>query len=450
MAWRLSTSILLCLVLILFSCSWQGSPPSPLTRIGAITAGGYHTCVLTLEGTGYGSNVPLFESTSPYYQFPRRLPSTDLSSSPLDMGREVLCWGADESGQLGDGAELNNKNIPVVVAGLRSPVSAIAAGGRHTCALTAAGSVFCWGNNDAGQLGDGTETKKNTPVEVVGLTNGARAITAGGAHTCALTTAGGVKCWGANDSGQLGDGTETNATTPVDVLGLTNGIIAVEAGGHHTCALSGSGVVKCWGDNEDGQLGDGTTVDKNTPVDVMGLTRGARVIAAGGYHTCAVTAAGGALCWGDNSQGQLGNGAEADKTAPSQVIGLSRDISAISAGSGLVGESESFVSAHTCAVNTAGGVLCWGNNDDGELGAGGAIDQNIPVEAAGLTAGIGAIAAGGLHTCALTTAGAVKCWGDNSQGQLGNGTTIDSLTPVDVVHSIQTPGSSQIIYARRF
>ena len=337
MAWRLSTSILLCLALILFSCSWQGGSLSPLARIGAITAGGYHTCVLTLEGTGYGSNVPLFESTSPYYQFPRRLPSTDLSSSPLDSVREVLCWGADESGQLGDGTELNNKNTPVAVAGLRGQVSAIAPGGRHMCALTAAGGVFCWGNNDAGQLGDGTET---------------------------------------------------NARTPVDVLGLTNGIIAVEAGGHHTCALSGSSVVKYLGDNEDGQLGDGTTVDKNTPVDVMGLTRGARVIAAGGYHTC--------------------------------------------------------------AVNTAGSVLCWGNNDDGELGAGGAIDQNIIVEASGLTAGIGAIAAGELHTCALTTAGAVKCWGDNSQGQLGNGTTIDALTPVDVVHSIQTPASSQIIYARRF
>jgi len=229
--------------------------------------------------------VSLFESTSPYYQFPRRLPSTDLSSSPLDSVREVLCWGADESGQLGDGTELNNKNTPVAVAGLRGQVSAIAPGGRHMCALTAAGGVFCWGNNDAGQLGDGTET---------------------------------------------------NARTPVHVLGLTNGIIAVEAGGHHTCALSGSSVVKYWG-----------------------------------------------------------------------------------------------------------------NNDDGELGAGGAIDQNIIVEASGLTAGIGAIAAGELHTCALTTAGAVKCWGDNSQGQLGNGTTIDALTPVDAVHSIQTPASSQIIYARR-
>lgn len=167
MAWRLSTSILLCLALILFSCSWQGGSLSPLARIGAITAGGYHTCVLTLEGTGYGSNVPLFESTSPYYQFPRRLPSTDLSSSPLDSVREVLCWGADESGQLGDGAELNNQNTPVAVAGLRGQVSAIAAGGLHTCALTTAGAVKCWGDNSQGQLGNGTTIDALTPVDVV-------------------------------------------------------------------------------------------------------------------------------------------------------------------------------------------------------------------------------------------------------------------------------------------
>ena len=431
---RFSVTLLLCPVLIVCSCSWQSGSSFLTIRIGAITAGGYHTCVLTLEGTGYGPAVPLFESPSPSNQFPRRLPSTDFSSSPPDSARTVLCWGANESGQLGDGTELS-KNTPVAVAGLESEISAITAGGRHTCGLTVAGAVLCWGNNDAGQLGDGTETKKNTPVEVVGLTSGVRAITAGGAHTCALTTAGSVKCWGANDSGQLGNGTETNTSTAVDVLGLTNGVVAIEAGGHHTCAVSSSGVVKCWGDNEDGQVGDGTTADKNTPVDVMGLTKGAHMIALGGYHTCAVTTSGGAMCWGDNSQGQLGNGAEADKTAPSAVAGLSRGISAISAGSGFVGESEAFVSAHTCAVTTAGGVLCWGNNDDGELGAGGSVDQNTPVEVAGLTAGIRAIAAGGLHTCALTQEGTAKCWGDNSHGQLGNGLTSDSLIPVDVMLS---------------
>ena len=448
MDWRLSATLLICAVLILFSCSWQYGRPLPSIRIGAITAGGYHTCALTLDGTSYGPNVPTFEDTVRYNQFSRRAPSLGMSSSHLASTREVLCWGANESGQLGDGTELN-KNTPVAVAGLRSEVSAIAAGGRHTCALTVAGSVFCWGNNDAGQLGDGMEAKKNTPVEVVGLASEVRAITAGGAHTCALTTAGGVKCWGANDSGQLGNATETNSSIPVDVVGLTNDIVIIEAGGHHTCALSSSGLVTCWGDNEDGQLGDGTTVDKNIPVNVMGLTRGVRVIAAGGYHTCAVTATGGAMCWGDNSQGQLGNGAEADKTAPSQVVGLARGISTISAGSGLVGESESFVSAHTCAVNTTGGVRCWGNNDDGELGAGGTIDQNIPVEVAGLTNGISAVAAGGLHTCALTMAGAVKCWGDNTQGQLGNGLTTDSLTPVDVTRSRKNPVSFQFSYARR-
>jgi alpha-tubulin suppressor-like RCC1 family protein len=445
----LSRGLFLSTILMALSCSWQSGPSLPLIRIGAITAGGYHTCALTVEGPGSGPNVPTFEDTAPYNQFPRRLPFLGLSNSRLDSTREVLCWGANDSGQLGNGTEFN-KNAPVAVTGLRNVVSAIAAGGRHTCALTASGGAFCWGNNDAGQLGDGTEAKKSAPVEVVGLTSGVRAITAGGAHTCALTTRGSVKCWGRNDSGQLGNGTETNASMAVDVVGLTNGIIAIEAGRGHTCALAHSGVVKCWGDNEDGQLGDGTTVDKSTPVDVMGLTRGARAIAAGGYHSCAVTTTGGAMCWGDNSQGQLGNGAEADKTAPSVVIGLSSGISAISAGSGLIGESESFVSAHTCAVTIAGGILCWGNNDDGELGAGGVVDQNTPVEVAGLTNGIGAVAAGGLHTCALTTSGAVKCWGDNSQGQLGNGLTSDSLVPVDVVLSMHIPVSIQFTYARRY
>jgi alpha-tubulin suppressor-like RCC1 family protein len=438
-----STLLVLCPVLILLSCTWRGSSPSALAQVEAITAGGYHTCALTTEEIGYGPVVPLFENPIPYSGYPQQLPSNIVA-------RRVVCWGANDSGQLGDGTELSNMNTPVAVAGVRTEVSAIAAGGRHTCALTSAGSVICWGNNDAGQLGDGTMVKKNTPVEVVGLTDSVRAITAGGAHTCALATTGGVKCWGANDSGQLGNGTEANASLPVDVFSLTDGIIAIEAGGHHTCALTSSGAVKCWGENEDGQLGDGSTVDKNTPVDVMGLARGVRAIAAGGYHTCAVTSTGRVLCWGDNSQGQLGNGAEADKTGPSAVIGLSSGVSAITAGSGLVGESESFVSAHTCALNAEGGVLCWGNNDDGELGAGEALDRNIPVAVAGLTTGITAVAAGGLHTCTLTTAGAVKCWGDNTQGQLGNGTTTDSFTPIDVALSFQNRASPQFAYARRF
>jgi alpha-tubulin suppressor-like RCC1 family protein len=156
-------------------------------------------------------------------------------------------------------------------------VRALATGEYHTCALTDTGGVKCWGDNEFGQLGDGTTTDRTTPVPVVGLSSGVRAIAAGGSHTCALTDAGGVKCWGDNEFGQLGDGTKIDRTTPVEVVGLSRGVRAIAAGGSHTCALTDTGGVKCWGWNWDGQLGDGTSGegnDRSTPVEVVGF----------GYH----------------------------------------------------------------------------------------------------------------------------------------------------------------------
>ena len=239
------------------------------------------------------------------------------------------------------------------------------------------GGVKCWGYNGDGQLGNGTTTDSNVPVDVSGLASGVAAIAVGEYHTCALTSGGGVKCWGRNDHGQLGIGTTTNFRVPVDVSGLGSDVSAIAAGGGHTCALMSGGGVKCWGSNDLGEVSNGTT-DSNVPVDVSGLASGVSAIAAGYVRTCALTSGGGVKCWGDNSFGGLGNG-----------------------------------------TTTA---------------------SNVPVDVSGLASGVTAISAGGEHTCALTSGGAVKCWGSNYAGQLGNGTTTDSSVPVDV--DLATPSSS--------
>jgi alpha-tubulin suppressor-like RCC1 family protein len=337
----------------------------------------------------------------------------------------VKCWGANGSGQLGDGTT-TARTIPVDVSGLTSGVAAIAAGDSHSCALTTAGSVKCWGMNFIGQLGDGTTTARTIPVDVSGLTSGVAAIAAGSYYTCALTATGGVKCWGANNQGQLGDNSAIDATPrtiPVDVSGLTSGVAAIAAAGQgHTCALTTAGGVKCWGSNQFGELGDNTTTTRTTPIDVSGLTSGVAAIAGGQGHTCALTTAGGVKCWGWNDNGQLGDTTTTTRTTPVDVSGLTSGVAAIAAGD-----------RHTCALTTAGGVKCWGWNNLGQLGDTTTTTRTTPVDVSGLSSGIAAIATGVYHSCALTTAGGVKCWGYNGYGQLGDNTTINRTTPVDVL-----------------
>ena len=332
---------------------------------------------------------------------------------------------------------------------------AVSAGSLHTCGLTSSGGVKCWGLNNYGQLGNGSTNTSNvpppgsplppgdflgvtTPGDVVGLTRGVKAIAAGTLSTCALTSVGGVKCWGHNAYGELGNGIKSDSNVPVDVVGLAVGVSAVSTGGFHACALTTSGSVKCWGDNFSGQLGNGLTSDSAIPVSVFGLTNAASVVSANGEFSCALTKRGAAKCWGDNLYGQLGNGRGGtwgtNSTTPVTVSGLSAGVKGISAG-GL----------HACAVLSSGGVRCWGSNNFWQLGNGSTQQlSNTPVSVVGLGSGMAQVSAGGNHSCALTSGGAVKCWGYNTWGQLGNGTNVSSQIPVGLP---AIPGGAAVVVA---
>lgn len=324
----------------------------------------------------------------------------------------VRCWGFNTWGQLGNGEVQESEQLgtdsPVAVLGLPSGVRAVAAGGVHACALSAAGGLWCWGGNGAGQLGDGSTTNRSAPVAVIGLDSGVQAVSAGSDHTCAVTAAGGVTCWGYNAWGQLGDGTTTNRATPVEVVGLDSGVVAVTAGGTHSCALTSGGALSCWGSNSAGRLGDGTFTDRPQPVDVIGLGSGVAQVSAGHAHVCALTTAGGVLCWGSNTVGQLGDGTTTDRAIPGGVIDLATGVAALDAGGG-----------HTCALNADGRLTCWGANS-GQLGDGSDIARLAPVDVVDLPAAIEAVSAGYEHTCAVTRADGLLCWGFNLHGELGD------------------------------
>ncbi|MFO0593522.1 MAG: hypothetical protein U0441_38630 [Polyangiaceae bacterium] len=331
----------------------------------------------------------------------------------------VWSWGNDVLGQLGDGGPFTGFSAtPVQAIGLGG-VTAVATNVYHTVALKSDGTVWDWGYNLTGQIGDGTTTDRDAPFHVPGLT-GMIGVSAGWYHTVALKSDGTVWDWGGNGEGQLGDGTTDDRPDPVQVGGVT-GIVAIAAGWYHTLALKGDGTVWGWGYNNTRQLGDGTTTERTTPVQVIGLS-GVIAIAAAPFHNAALKSDGTVWCWGYNATGELGDGTTEERTAPVQVVGLD-DVIAVSAND-----------HHTMALKSDGTVWGWGENYYHQLGNDTVGDYSpTPVRALGI-GGIVAVAAGDQHSMVLKSDGTVWGWGANDNGQLGDGETADaSATPVQVI-----------------
>lgn len=367
----------------------------------------------------------------------------DFTCTLLGTG-QVYCFGGNEYGQLG-GTVGTHSTLPVQVVGLTNAV-AIAAGRLHACAIREDHTVWCWGSNSLGQLGDGTTTDSATPVAVASLSATALGVTAGGGHTCALLGDDTAACWGRNDRGQLGSGSTADSANPVAVTNLA-GLAEVSAGSLHTCAIQkGVGItngpdVYCWGDNERLQLGISTPVFhyKSTPQQVAQLSFlafGCRM-AAGAYHSCGAWgfALGtvNAYCWGDNTTGALGDGTTDSGLYEGDAVPGLEGVFGITTGGyrTTVGIGTYTYHGHSCARLDTGAVRCWGDNERGQVGDGSTTDRLIPSDVSGLL-NVVAVSAGSQHTCALLSDNTLQCWGANGVGQLGTGDDLDRSTPQPV------------------
>jgi alpha-tubulin suppressor-like RCC1 family protein len=341
----------------------------------------------------------------------------------------AYCWGNNFSGQLGNGTTGGPEQCGVWPCSTRPvPVAGglhfrhVSAGHAHTCGVTTDERAFCWGYNGNGQLGDGTTADHLTPAAVAGGRH-FRQVRAGANHTCAITPFDVAFCWGANFAGQLGDGTLTERPLPVRVVGGLHWL-QLSGGAGFTCGVTTEDRAYCWGNNGNGQIGDGTSGEVvPRPTAVVGGLR-FRQIDAGGSHTCGVTTADRAYCWGFGGLGQLGDGTTPGTRRRPAAIAGTRRFDHVNAGLD-----------HTCGVTLAGRGFCWGANTAGQLGDGTTANRLTPVPVAGgLT--LAQVSAGQHHTCGVITEDHIFCWGDNTYGQLGDGSTTGSPTPVAVADAM--------------
>lgn len=402
---RFKYLILPVMLLTLVQCT-KKKGDSKLSHVTNISAGYYNSCAIQYQGylgcwgntlSGQGGfnsldvcsvqSVPILCAKKPGYisglTGGTLMATIGAAHSCANNGGVGYCWGDDTFGELGDGGNTLSYDV-LMVSGFNANVTQLSAGYAHSCGVKATGA-YCWGDNTLGELGDGTNNDSNTPVAVVGLGAGVVRVASGTGTSCAVLASGVVKCWGANTTGQLGDGTMV-ASSNVPVVAIaanaTDVASAVTDNPGHTCALVNGGV-KCWGLNLYAQVGDGTVLNRNTPTAVPSLTSGVTAIAVGGNHTCALVD-GGVKCWGLNSAGQLGAGSSDLCIGASGVVSCSLTPLSVSGLDRTLNPSNPTVTAiaagneHTCALLEDQTVMCWGNNSAGQLGNNSVIATLIP------------------------------------------------------------------------
>ena len=418
-----------------------GSSPVPqvvpgVSGIEAIAAGENHAVALKNDGTvitwGSNNDRQLGNATNANPGLPS--PITGLSAvEAIDAGRAhtsvlrddgtVMTWGGNVSGS-STATYVRSKTSPAaVVAPGDAGIVSVSGGAGHVLALTGVGDVLAWGANNYGQLGNGGTAPEGsgsaTPLPVAGLGTGVRQVATGTAYSSfALRANGSVAAWGWNSHGQLGNGTTTDSPTPVNVLGLDQPAISVAVGGYHGLAVMADQTVRSWGSNLSGQLGDGTTTSRTSAASVSGMT-GVIAVGAGHESSYAVTNSGALWAWGNNENGQLGDGTTTNQPIPTLVEGLT-NVSAVSGGF-----------RHAIALRNDGTVWAWGANYPGLLGDGTTDQRLVPGQVHGLS-DVVAIAAGMNHNLALRQDGTVLSWGYNGEGQVGDGSTNDALEPTTV------------------
>ena len=414
--------------------------PAPATAIaarGQVEGSGAHACAILMTGAvtcwgengsgqlGTGDTTPLLTPSAPLAFpdgagfVPHELVLGNEHTCATSADGRIKCWGDNQQGQLGPGVT-GDRHTPGADLRLRGrAVKALAAGGDHTCAILDGGAVKCWGRNADGQLGLGDLTNRGDgpgqmgdSLPEVALGAPAIAVAAGAAHSCVVTSDGGVRCWGAGTAGQLGLGNNSGTLVPPSsAVALPGAATAVVAGDDFSCALLASGQAVCWGAAARGQLGTGEVVDHAAPAAPIGFPAKATALVAGARHACALLEDGRIACWGANDSGQLGLGDQEDRTRPTTVDTNGGRARAVAAGG-----------ATTCVLVDGGAVTCWGANDRGQLGLGDAMPR-AAAGARGVALGAGqtasSLAVGGAFACALLGSADAKCWGDNRAMQLG-------------------------------